>query len=297
MIFSIFKIIGILLLIILGILLAAVLYLLFSPIGYRAAGELVEEHKQVTLSVYDALKLVKFSFDYSDGTQKSTISILWGLIKKGSTAEVKEEEEAEDGEEGPAKTGGDEKASDAEIPPEENFSEKETEVIIPKLPDDPEEEFMNAVTEEALASAAKTKLSVLKRVSSVAERVDEGAKKASSLWDEVTDERNQEAVKYVIDRAIRLIGRILPQLHAANASYAMADPSQTGMLTGVLSLCPCCYGKRVHLAPDFASREIYVRGTADIRGELRLYLPVGFVIGVLLNNNCRRLYKRFKNRG
>ncbi len=305
MLFLIFKIIGIIILSVLTAVVLFLCYLLFSPLTYKAAGE-ITDRKSLVISAHDMLRFVSFTFRYTDGEKESSLVLLWGLIKKGKANKADSHEEAEEvkpiavSEEDAA--GGEPSGQGAQIiKPQDDDDLKPDDAAVEEeeAPDedsvsDEEREFMDAVTKEAYASASEVKVSLSDRIDRSVEKVQDGAKKASAAWDELNDTRNQEAIAYICRQAVILIKKILPRIEMADVDYALSEPDLTGELTGALALCPCCYGRKVHLSPDFAAAEAFVRGEVRLRGDIRLFRVVWFALKLILHKDCRRLYKKIR---
>ena len=81
----------------------------------------------------------------------------------------------------------------------------------------------------------------------------------------VTDEHNKNAVFFLLQKALWILGRVKPTIMEADVDFSLGDPALTGGATGVISLCPVCYGKKCRIIPDFESTELYLLGSISLK--------------------------------
>ncbi len=48
-------------------------------------------------------------------------------------------------------------------------------------------------------------------------------------------------------KALWILGRVKPMIMEADVDFSLGDPALTGGATGVISLCPVCYGKKCRI--------------------------------------------------
>ena len=76
----------------------------------------------------------------------------------------------------------------------------------------------------------------------------------------------------------------------------MTDTALTGQVLGILCMLPFLYKYEFHIYPDFESERIYISGTYDIRGKIRLIHLLAVVIRLLVNKQTRTFLKRIVER-
>ena len=114
--------------------------------------------------------------------------------------------------------------------------------------------------------------------------------KVQGIVDQLKDERNQDAVKFLIAKALWLLKKIKPRILEADVDFALGEPSSTGIATGIISICPVIYSNKVHIRPDFESEDMYLYGNFSLKGFVFLIDIVYLIISVLINKNCKRLF-------
>lgn len=103
------------------------------------------------------------------------------------------------------------------------------------------------------------------------------------------NEHNRKAVNFILQKMIWLLKKGKPKALHADIEFSLGDPALTGAATGVLSLCPACYGRKTKIYPDFQSEELYARGWIEIKGIVFLIHIVYLIISILLHEECRKL--------
>ncbi len=116
----------------------------------------------------------------------------------------------------------------------------------------------------------------------------------SVLKREISDERNQSAVRKLFEELLYLLSKIKPKYCKADISFATGDPALTGEVTGALSLIPLFYQKRVHVYPDFTSDEFYIRGDLMVKGHMALFHILRSGIHILRDKNIKRLWHKIR---
>ena len=116
----------------------------------------------------------------------------------------------------------------------------------------------------------------------------------SILKREISDERNQSAVRKFFEELLYLLSKINPKYCKADISFATGDPALTGEVTGALSLIPLFYQKRVHVYPDFTSDEFYIRGNLMVKGHMALFHLLRSGIHILRDKNIKRLWYKIR---
>ena len=116
----------------------------------------------------------------------------------------------------------------------------------------------------------------------------------SVLKREISDERNQSAVRKLFEELLYLLSKIKPKYCKADISFATGDPALTGEVTGALSLIPLFYQKRMHVYPDFTSDEFYIRGDLMVKGHTALFHLLRSGIHILRDKNIKRLWHKIR---
>ncbi|MGN0436778.1 MAG: DUF2953 domain-containing protein [Wujia sp.] len=98
---------------------------------------------------------------------------------------------------------------------------------------------------------------------------------------ECTVKTRQYLKKYMI-KTIKHIG---PRRIQGYIRYGFEDPSQTGQITGYLSLMPFVYQKNFYLEPDFYNK--IIEGKVKMRGRIVL----GYLLRFALNTNIWKTIK------
>lgn len=125
--------------------------------------------------------------------------------------------------------------------------------------------------------------------------ISDKKKKLAALSRETSDEQNKAAVAFLCTESIKLLGKLLPEINSADIVYSIGFPDLTGMVTGMLAVCPALYGDDIFILPDFESDDIYAKGNANISGSTSLIVFLIFFVRIIANKDCRRLYKRIRH--
>ncbi len=297
----IFKIIGIILLAVLGVVLVILLYVLLAPIGYR--GRIFGRGKAgARLDVHDLLRLARFSIIYEAGEHRAELILLWGLISRGRSSQKDEASEEASPPQEPEDTSTDDELQAQELEDDAalTFSEEEApqvrepkptkpykeELSEPREPDDspliePDQNIRDPIPPEPVGSGAP---------------VSKEPGKLGLAKDVLSDRHHKAAVLFILSGAIRLLYRARPHFKGADLTFSTGSPDTTGQLTGALSLCAGVYDENVRLIPDFVEKHAYFKGWADIYGSLSLIFAVIFLIRLIANRDCRRLYREIRRR-
>lgn len=129
--------------------------------------------------------------------------------------------------------------------------------------------------------------SIISKIKGMIERIKEVYPKLKKI---LTDEKNKEAVIHLKDEIIYLLKVLLPKKSKLDAAFSTGAPDTTGQLFGVLACFPSMYQKNWKLLPDFASDDMYFKGTFWGKGRIYGYQIVGIILRIIFDKNCRRLY-------
>lgn len=111
----------------------------------------------------------------------------------------------------------------------------------------------------------------------------------SSLLKEIMAEEYATGRKILIDKILKLIKHIWPDIKEADVTFSLGEPDTTGYATAVLAMMPFIYGKKKVFSPDFTSEKPYFRGYIIIDGRLFLYYVLYIVISLFANKDSRKL--------
>ncbi len=76
--------------------------------------------------------------------------------------------------------------------------------------------------------------------------------------------------------------------------FSLGDPANTGMATGVISLCPAAYGKHLSITPDFASEDLYAQGTLYLKGIVFYRHLVYLIFSIAFDKDCRKAFSSLR---
>lgn len=281
---GILKIIGIVILCIILFVLALLLYLLLAPVRYRLSAE---NHQDSDLHFAAEIRDFIGFWHIIISNEKDMefiIYALWGLLR---VYPWKSEKEA-----------GAEAKTTISSPASESKEKDESKICdTSQACDDGHESTgkkvvrAKATGDKDKASQARDKVSQVRdKTSQARDKASQTRNKAQGFVDQLKDERNQDAVKFLIAKTLWLLKKIKPRIIEADVDFALGEPSSTGIATGIISICPVIYSKKVHIRPDFESEDIYLYGNFSLKGFVFLIDIVYLIISVLINKNCKRLF-------
>lgn len=295
MILLILKIIGKILLILLLVILAVILLLLFTPFGYSVNLEYYNALK-AKVRFHDFLRFLSVKFDY-DGESDFSVHILWGRVKLFPKGNPKKKE---------SKQKASKKKNSKTF--DENFTERE-------VSEEEEKEYRENLYRAGTESTAEVNVLVSGDSESSdkdnSSHADSGTDEAhdikkkpkkekkkkqkksrpgfSSLLKEIMSDEYADGRKILIDKVLKLVKHIWPDIKEADVTYSLGEPDTTGYATAFLAMMPFIYGKKKSFNPDFASEKPYFRGYIIIDGKLFLYYVLYIVISLFANKDSRKL--------
>ena len=104
------------------------------------------------------------------------------------------------------------------------------------------------------------------------------------------DEKNKEAMAHIKSEFIILLKVLLPKKSKIDAAFSTGSPDTTGQAFGILACFPAMYQKNWKILPDFASDELYFKGTLWGKGRIYGFEIIAIILRLLFDKNCRRLY-------
>lgn len=304
MIFTILKVIGIILLVVLALILTALLCVLFVPVKYRAVGSFDNTDIRAKAHASWLFHLFALHIEYADETD-GYIRLVF--VKKGLFADsLGDNYEAfnDDVMDDAAKTETEDKISEntgdgPKIPADESDH-----IIDEQAEDECTARTHNeyrSVTDENQHIKQQTKLTHKKtykkphKKSHKKQFKDKSDKIKNCIYKlkrEYSDERNKAAFSHLKKELFIILKRICPRRLKLTMVYSTGSPDTTGISLGVLACFPVGYTNRWRITPDFESEKPYAKGSFDIKGHVIVISILAATLRILFDKNCRRLYNR-----
>lgn len=303
MIFTILKVIGIILLVVLALILTALFCVLFVPVKYRAVGSFDNTDIRTKAHVSWLFHLFALHIEYA---QETDGYIRFAFVKKKlfDNYEALDDDDMDEA----AKTETEDKVS-------ENTGDE------PKIPADESEHITDeqaedectarthneyrSVTDENQHIKQQTKLTHQKTYKKPHKKSHKKSHKKQfkdrsdkiknciyKLKREYSDERNKAAFLHLKKELFIILKRICPRLLKLTMVYSTGSPDTTGISLGVLACFPVGYTNRWRITPDFESEKPYAKGSFDIKGHVIVISILAATLRILFDKNCRRLYNR-----
>ena len=295
MIFTILKVIGIILLVVLALILTALLCVLFVPVKYRAVGSFDNTDIRAKAHVSWLFHLFALHIEYAQETD-GYIRLAFVKKKLFDNYEALDDGDMDEA----AKTETEDKVS-------ENTGDE------PKIPADESEHITDeqaedectarthneyrSVTDENQHIKQQTKPTHQKtykkphkkQFKDKSEKIKTGIDK---LKREYSDERNKAAFSHLKKELFIILKRICPRRLKLTMVYSTGSPDTTGISLGILACFPVGYTNRWRITPDFESEKPYANGSFDIKGHVIVISILAATLRILFDKNCRRLYNR-----
>lgn len=283
MIFTILKVIGIILLVVLALILTALFCVLFVPVKYRAVGSFDNTDIRAKAHVSWLLHLFALHIEYA---QETDGYIRLAFVKKklfdDADSDYENDEKAAE-------------ASDDDVMDEAAKTETEDKVSEntgdePKISAD-ENQHIKQQTKLTHQKRYKkrNKKSHKKQFKDKSEKIKNCIYK---LKREYSDERNKAAFSHLKKELFIILKRICPRRLKLTMVYSTGSPDTTGISLGILACFPVGYTNRWRITPDFESEKPYAKGSFDIKGHVIVISILAATLRILFDKNCRRLYNR-----
>lgn len=300
MIFTILKVIGIILLVVLALILTALLCVLFVPVKYRAVGSFDNTDIRAKAHASWLFHLFALHIEYADETD-GYIRLVF--VKKGLFADsLGDNYEAfnDDVMDDAAKTETEDKVSEntgdeSKIPAEESEH----------VADDQIENESTARTHNEYRSVTDENQHIKQQTKPTHKRTykkphkkqfkDKSEKIKNCIYKlkrEYSDERNKAAFLHLKKELFIILKRICPRRLKLTMVYSTGSPDTTGISLGILACFPVGYTNRWRITPDFESEKPYANGSFDIKGHVIVISILAATLRILFDKNCRRLYNR-----
>ena len=283
MIFTILKVIGIILLVVLALILTALLCVLFVPVKYRAVGSFDNTDIRAKAHVSWLFHLFALHIEYA---QETDGYIRLAFVKRklfdDADSDYENDEKAAE-------------ASDDDVMDEAAKTETEDKVSEntgdePKISAD-ENQHIKQQTKLAHQKTYKKRSEKphKKQFKDKSEKIKNCIYK---LKREYSDERNKAAFLHLKKELFIILKRICPRRLKLTMVYSTGSPDTTGILLGILACFPVGYTNRWRITPDFESENPYAKGSFDIKGHVIVISILAATLRILFDKNCRRLYNR-----
>jgi hypothetical protein len=310
MIFTILKVIGIILLVVLALILTALLCVLFVPVKYRAVGSFDNTDIRAKAHVSWLFHLFALHIEYADETDGYIrLAFVKRKLFDDADSDYENDEKAaeasdDDVMDEAAKTETEDKVSE-NTGDEPKISADESEHVA----DDQIENESTAqthneqrtVNDENQHIKQQTKLTHQKTYKKRSKKSHKKQFKDKSdkiknciykLKREYSDERNKAAFSHLKKELFIILKRICPRRLKLTMVYSTGSPDTTGISLGILACFPVGYTNRWRITPDFESEKPYAKGSFDIKGHVIVISILAATLRILFDKNCRRLYNR-----
>lgn len=304
MIFTILKVIGIILLVVLALILTALLCVLFVPVKYRAVGSFDNTDIRAKAHASWLFHLFALHIEYA---QETDGYIRLVFVKKGLFADsLGDNYEAfnDDVMDDAAKTETEDKVSEntgdgSKIPADESEH----------ITDEQAEDECTARTHNEYRSVTDENQHIKQQTKPTHKKTYKKPHKKShkkqfkdksdkiknciyKLKREYSDEKNKAAFSHLKKELFIILKRICPRRLKLTMVYSTGSPDTTGISLGVLACFPFGYTNRWRITPDFESEKPYAKGSFDIKGHVIVISILAATLRILFDKNCRRLYNR-----
>lgn len=279
MIFTILKVIGIILLVVLALILTALLCVLFVPVKYRAVGSFDNTDIRAKAHVSWLFHLFALHIEYADETDGYIrLAFVKNRLFDDADSDYENDEKA-------AEASDDDAIDDAaKTETEDKVSENTGDE--PKISAD---ENQHIKQQTKLTHKKTYKKPHKKQFKDKSEKIKNCIYK---LKREYSDERNKAAFSHLKKELFIILKRICPRRLKLTMVYSTGSPDTTGISLGILACFPVGYTNRWRITPDFESEKPYAKGSFDIKGCVIVISILAATLRILFDKNCRRLYNR-----
>lgn len=283
MIFTILKVIGIILLVVPALILTALLCVLFVPVKYRAVGSFDNTDIRAKAHASWLFHLFALHIEYADETDGYIrLAFVKRKLFDDADSDYENDEKAAE-------------ASDDDVMDEAAKTETEDKVSEntgdePKISAD-ENQHIKQQTKLTHQKTYKKphKKSHKKQFKDKSEKIKNCIYK---LKREYSDERNKAAFSHLKKELFIILKRICPRRLKLTMVYSTGSPDTTGISLGILACFPVGYKNKWQITPDFESENPYAKGSFDIKGHVIVISILAATLRILFDKNCRRLYNR-----
>ena len=312
MIFTILKVIGIILLVVLALILAVVLCVLFVPVKYRAVGSFDNTDIRAKVHASWLLHLFALHIEYAD---EADGYIRLAFVKKklfdDSDSDYEDDSGYEDYE---ADSDYEADKYDEETAKPDSGADNYETLYIDSMDDDAKVEDestaqihneQRTVNDDNQHIKQQTKRNHQKKYKKRNKKLHKKSHKKqfkdkshklktgiAKFKREYADERNKAAFSHLKKELFIILKRICPRRLKLTMVYSTGSPDTTGISLGILACFPVGYTNRWRITPDFESEKPYAKGSFDIKGHVIVISILAATLRILFDKNCRRLYNR-----
>lgn len=296
MIFTILKVIGIILLVVLALILTALLCILFVPVKYRAVGSFDNTDIRAKAHVSWLLHLFALHIEYADETD-GYIRLVFVKKKLFDNYEALDDGDMDDA----AKTETEDKVSENTGDESEHITDEHTEnestaqTHNEQIAANDENQHIKQQTKLTHQKTYKKRNKKPHKKSHKKQFKDKSDKIKNCIYKlkrEYSDERNKAAFSHLKKELFIILKRICPRKLKLIMVYSTGSPDTTGISLGILACFPVGYTNRWRITPDFESEKPYAKGSFDIKGHVIVISILAATLRILFDKNCRRLYNR-----
>jgi hypothetical protein len=130
------------------------------------------------------------------------------------------------------------------------------------------------------------------KITNIKENIKSLKKKAHKIKKEIADERNRQAVFFILGKLLNLLKHLSPRRTKLDLKFSTGSPDTTGEVVGVLAIFPFTYKKSWRIVPDFTAEEAYAETDFMLCGHIYGITILTTAIQILCDKGCRRLYKK-----
>ena len=113
------------------------------------------------------------------------------------------------------------------------------------------------------------------------------------FWDRmINDCRNKNAAELIKKETLKLLKKIAPRRIKGFIHFGFDDPATTGTVLMYLSLIYPILPRKLVIDPGFEDTDLY--GNIDIKGYIRLIVPLVCVAKVYFNRDFKRMWRIYK---
>lgn len=298
LLFTILKVIGLVLLFLLLLILLLLTLVLLVPIRYAGAGHKGEEKKdyEAHVDVRWLLHSVQLHAGLTPAGLAYYLRILWfrpidSRLPDTPSANASDESLSQ------SEEVSSEDDTTANVSDETSSRSEETTALndaVVKYSDEaPSESEENTPLDEAkvdsieLKNAAEAPKKKKRKKSSIADRIKRICEKVSSLREAVEDEENQKAFRLLLSRVKYLLHHLRFRRFEGRLVFGFDDPAMMGRILGVLSLFYPLYGESFTITPVFD--HTLFEGEIALKGHVRLIHILIAAIQLMMNKKIRGL--------
>lgn len=294
LLWTILRILGILVLALILLVLLVVSLVLFVPVRYQMWLK-NREKPEIKLRLHWLLHLISFTAEYKDELTYR-LKILGFTVydeKKKQSVSDKNNSESSDASEKSQKQPEEQRAeqlieSRQEQAEKKSLREKIEDVVWKVI------DFLRSIPDkiaELLEKWADLQENFGERVDTFLDKIDEWNRKKERLLKQIEDEQNRFAVVEGYKTVKKLITHIRPRKLKVTGRLGFEDPALTGQIFAVIGMLMPLYGEHIQLEAVF--NETVMDIDAYLSGRLRAGSMTYMVLRLILRKEVRRLLRQF----